>query len=404
MSAFFKHNCMSEILSLQGVIINKINKDSNEFLIKVHTLRKKNTCPHCLSGNVVKNGKGKTRKVRHGLSVEKLPMYLEFKSKRFKCKNCKKTFTISLPKNILKPRKRYSNLCIKQAMSVLKISNFNTAKNETGLSYYLLYKGLNEFYEKNKIIEIPKDCKLTIGIDGHGRLKRQMATTITLIRPIKKPLGLLPHESSSELTQFFTTHLTEEERLRVDEISMDMTNHNLGLLKLIFPNSKFVIDKFHLVKHLNDMLTEEYRIEMSVKSILRGHVFRRIGIGTRLPRAIFQHEYEWKTKQKERMNEIFINFPKLKYLYEIKEKIREIYNKNHSSKEEWLNLLNELPIEYSKTLIKRIDDILNYYTNKTTNAYTEGLHTKIKLFKRLSYGIRNPETYVKKMFLSVTST
>jgi transposase len=395
---------MSKILSLQGVIINKIEESTNEFLIKVHILRKKVNCTHCLSSNVIKNGKGKTRKVRHGLSVEKLPMYLEFKSKRFKCKNCKKTFTISLPKEILESRKRYSNLCIKQAINLLKITNFNTTKNETGLSYYLLHKALNEFYEKNKIIKIPKNCNLTIGVDGHSRSGHNMSTTITLIRPERKLLGLLPYESSSELVNFFTNNFTEEERLRVDEISMDMTNNNLGILKLLFPNTKFVIDKFHLIKYLNDMITEEYKTESNIKNLINGLGFRRRSLNTRLPRAIYMHKHQWSFKQKKRLDEIFTNFSKLKHLYDIKEQIRFIYNKNHSSKEEWLNLLNQLPIEYSKTLIKRIDDVLNYYTNKTTNAYTEGLHTKIKLFKRLSYGIRNPDTYVKKIFLSVIST
>jgi len=37
--------------------------------------------------------------------------------------------------------------------------------------------------------------------------------------------------------------------------------------------------------------------------------------------------------------------------------------------------------------------------HRTTNAYTEGVHTKIKLLKRASYGLRNIEVYVKKMLL-----
>ncbi|MBC7361737.1 MAG: transposase [Candidatus Aminicenantes bacterium] len=35
--------------------------------------------------------------------------------------------------------------------------------------------------------------------------------------------------------------------------------------------------------------------------------------------------------------------------------------------------------------------------HKTTNAYTEGAHTKMKLIKRLSYGYRNVEVYIKKV-------
>lgn len=405
MPTFFKHNCMSEILSLQGLIIDKVEKENNFFLIRVHVLRKNIKCPCCNSiKGITKHDGGKTRKVRHGLSVENIPMYLEFKSKRYKCKKCNKTFTLSLPESILKTRKRFTNLCINQIMKTLKISNFNITKTETGSSYYLMNKGLDEFYEKNKIIGLPKHSNLTIGIDGHSRAGHAMATTITLIRPERKPLGILPRGSSSEIVKFFRDNFTEEERLRVDEISMDMTNDNLGILKFMLPNAKIVIDKFHVIKHLNNMLLKEHKFEFNMKNILNHKKIERKGIGTRLPNLIYMHENEWSCKGRKKMDEIFLLYPNLKYLYDVKENIRGIYNKNISSKEEWMEELNKLPKEYSKTLIKRLDEILNYYTNKTTNAYTEGLHTKIKMYKRLSYGIRNPETYVKKMFLSVIST
>ena len=35
-----------------------------------------------------------------------------------------------------------------------------------------------------------------------------------------------------------------------------------------------------------------------------------------------------------------------------------------------------------------------------SNGYTEGVHTKIKLLKRISYGFRNREIYVRKMLLA----
>ena len=52
-----------------------------------------------------------------------------------------------------------------------------------------------------------------------------------------------------------------------------------------------------------------------------------------------------------------------------------------------------------KTLTTHLGHILNYFNNKTTNGFTEGIHTKFKLIKRYSYGIKNPEVYVKKLIL-----
>nr|MDA3839637.1 transposase [Patescibacteria group bacterium] len=43
---------------------------------------------------------------------------------------------------------------------------------------------------------------------------------------------------------------------------------------------------------------------------------------------------------------------------------------------------------------------LNYFENKTTNGFTEGCHTKIKMIKRVSFGFRNIDNYIAKMTLA----
>ncbi len=45
--------------------------------------------------------------------------------------------------------------------------------------------------------------------------------------------------------------------------------------------------------------------------------------------------------------------------------------------------------------------ILNFFDHRTTTAYTEGIHTKIKMIKRVSFGFRNAQVYVRKVLLSL---
>jgi transposase len=45
------------------------------------------------------------------------------------------------------------------------------------------------------------------------------------------------------------------------------------------------------------------------------------------------------------------------------------------------------------------EPILNYFEDNTTNAYTEGCNTKVKMLKRISFGLRNVEVYVRKVML-----
>jgi transposase len=56
---------------------------------------------------------------------------------------------------------------------------------------------------------------------------------------------------------------------------------------------------------------------------------------------------------------------------------------------------------YYKTSVETLQrwekEILTLIETRITNGYTEGIHTKIKLLKRMSYGISNPTTYIKRM-------
>ena len=58
-------------------------------------------------------------------------------------------------------------------------------------------------------------------------------------------------------------------------------------------------------------------------------------------------------------------------------------------------------VRWSRTLERWSEYILNYFHNRTTNAYTEEIHTKIKMVKRVSFAFRNVEVYVRKACLFV---
>jgi len=50
------------------------------------------------------------------------------------------------------------------------------------------------------------------------------------------------------------------------------------------------------------------------------------------------------------------------------------------------------------------EPILNYFHERTTNGFTEGCHTKIKMLKGVSYGLRNVDVYWRKMLFKFVSS
>jgi len=51
----------------------------------------------------------------------------------------------------------------------------------------------------------------------------------------------------------------------------------------------------------------------------------------------------------------------------------------------------------AKTLSSKKEEILNYYISRITNAYTEGVHRRYELIKRGHCGIRNIESFSKRL-------
>jgi hypothetical protein len=56
-------------------------------------------------------------------------------------------------------------------------------------------------------------------------------------------------------------------------------------------------------------------------------------------------------------------------------------------------------VRWGNTLKHWREPILNHFDNHTTNGFTEGCNTKIKMLKRVSYGLKNVDVYWRKMLL-----
>ena len=182
-------------------------------------------------------------------------------------------------------------------------------------------------------------------------------------------------------------------------INVDMTNKHKYVLEQYFPNAKIVIDHYHVVQYAISALQNFRRILQSARK-------------TNIPikRLMDKNGYRLTNKEKNIMLRYFLEFPELKRAYWLKERICSLYKiKNRRKarhkfkiiKYELLNSRELNLIELGNTLSRWEEKILNYFSCRITNAYTEGIHTKCKLIKRKSYGFRNVETYVRKLILGL---
>jgi len=171
------------------------------------------------------------------------------------------------------------------------------------------------------------------------------------------------------------------------------------VLEQELPKSQIVVDHFHVIKDANHRLEIARRLEQEMQGRKR--------IGKRW--WFVKGREKLKDWDKQALDKLLEKYPELKAFYYFKEKLRLFYKSK--SREEATTLLSRIILnmecnddaainQWGKTIKRWRTYILNYFISKTTNAYTEGAHTKIKMIKRLSFGFRNVQVYIRKMMLA----
>jgi len=336
----------------------------------------------------------RVRKILHGIYDDK-KVLLIWGSRRFKCKHCQFVFTEPRPAGV--NRKRYDNHFANEVVKQLATSNFKDTSKKYQVSPPVLISMLKDRKKEEKLPE----GELILNVDEHSFSGRDLKITIGEIRN-KKILAVLKDDRQATLRRYFKSW-PDEAKSRVKEICIDMKPSYLTVLKETFPDAKIVSDRFHVVKEMVRQV-EEIRKIMQTNG--------RIG-DKRMNRFLFaKNREELRPDEQQKLKKIFDNckrFPVLQNAYFVKEKVREMYRaKNRKEAERKFEMLivqlEQFEVgkikEMSNTLKRWRPYILNFFESRTTNAFIEGCHNKIKLLKRMSYGFRNFENYVLKITLA----
>ena len=214
--------------------------------------------------------------------------------------------------------------------------------------------------------------------------------------------------------------LLEEGRLKVKEVTMDLSTSMQDIITAVFPNATIVLDCFHVIKRCNDAIEElrlKFKREAQVDNRREERKFRErkkrneyhckwyrkthpktyegkvrsrkparknekyrpqvlsngdtvIELLTRAKHSLTQSPEKWSEKQKERMTLLFERYPKL---------------------EEWYKAVNACPsreVKAAREAIKsREDNVLNYFINRSTNTAAESLNSKLKSLRAQFRGV-----------------
>ena len=381
-------NCFN----LTGMILDRLEANEN-ICLHVRSPRNAFLCPKC--GRKTKTVYDeRKRKIIHGVFESKKVLLL-FRLRRFKCKNCQYVFTEPRPPGVR--RKRYDDHFADEALKHLSASNFK----ETGRKYQISSAVLVSMLKERKQEEKFPEGEVFLNVDEHSFSGRDMKITVGDPRN-KRLLAVLKDDRQETLRRYFQ-FLPDEAKSRIKEVCIDMKPSYLKAIEETVPKAAVVVDRFHVVKEMVRQV-EELRKIMQNKG--------RIG-DKRINRFLLaKNREDLDEEERERLKTIFEKkkkYPDLQNAYFVKEKVREIYLSK--SKQEAEKKFDALMFQLEQVQVGKLREmrdtlkrwkpcILNFFANRTTNAFIEGCHNKIKLIKRMSYGFRNFNNYVLKITLA----
>jgi transposase len=318
-------------------------------------------------------------------------VFLTLMKRRFRCPFCGKVFTE--PDEVF-GRRRRSSYRFREYLGreALHQTVRRTAQKEKvgeGLVRRCVAEEVGRIVEAKGVEETPE----FIGLDEFSVRGRRLYHTAICNLVEGEIMEVVEGQGQQRLEKYLGS-LAEPERVK--GVAMDMHEAFRQAVEMCLPWAKVVVDKFHLIRHINGALDK-------VRSRLQGGSRR----GKR--EDLFKSRYtllkgaerlaDW---EKTRLNQLFYRYPELRRAWMLKESFRGWYRETDRSRaEERLGSLEERIANDSLAEFKELlhtftnwrKEILNYFDYRITNGFVEGKNNRIKTIKRMAYGYRNMDNF-----------
>jgi len=374
-----------DLLALPNLKIDSVEKTKNRFIFHCTIQIKESKCPSCL-GNTSQRNQYDTRKVRD-LKISEREVWLHLRIPQFFCPECNRFFThkldwIQAGKSYTKRQSRFIfELCAKQPFTaVAAIANISH-KTVERLYYALAEEKINL---PNRYAEVRK-----LGIDEISN-KKGKQDYVCVLTDLEKgiQLDILPNRRKETLLAHFQK-LGKEFCEQIEVVSCDIWKTYIHVSQECFPNAEIVIDRFHVVKALNEVLDKER------KKLRREN--KDLDCFKSIKWVLYKRPENCKEEDLKLLDEAFEKSWMLEEIYQLRNTFNSMFDTSPNKEylqvelEYWIGhataIKNTFMDTFIGTLKRWIKPISAFASSGITNAVTEGLNNYLRYFKRISFGL-----------------
>ncbi|MCH8959752.1 MAG: ISL3 family transposase [Bacteroidetes bacterium] len=375
-------------------ILSLETNQKGDFIITIESTQEGTCCHKCGRKTTHCLGHDRPIELRH-LSILGKKTYIRICPARYHCSSCNGTTTQRLCWYV--PRSPHT----KAYDEYLLLSLVNSTVSDVSIKEDVGYEAVMGVINRHVATEVDWDeiNRLDlVGIDEVALKKghRSYVTIISYRLEAQTRVLAVLSDRKKETVKEFLLSIPKRLRKTIRAVCSDMYEGFLGAVKEVFGKRVLiVVDRFHVAKLYRKEVDSLRKREMK-----------------RLKKALSEQEYKalkgvmWalrKTDPNEQdqvlLDRLFWHSPLLKLAYELSCDLSDIFNKDQSradgrgSVRSWMVKVKQSDVgcfdRFLGTLEKWFDEITNYFVDRVTSGFVEGLNTKVKVLKRRSYGLLN---------------
>ena len=374
-------DCIEELTGLEDFIVTDVKNVYGEIHIYGRMAKRIHGCPRC--GTKTSKVHDYREQIVKDVSGFGQRTYLHLRKRRHVCPNCKKRFyeTTDFLSRYQRMTKRLICSILEEFHTVQSMKQIGKRCNISASTVARVF----DFVTYGTPV-LPK----VLSIDEfRGNAEGEKYQCILTDPKDKRVLDILPNRKAEDLYRYFSGF---PERKDVCYVSMDMSTLFRSVVKRSFPRAKIVVDRFHLVRNVCWALERVRKEEQKKFGPDRRKYFKR-------SKTLLLKHYEALTEEQMQQLALLLSASErirrayfaLQDFYQLMEEPDRYHAKRHLAA--WLMRVESygLPEFHACTVSIRdwLEEILNTFDVPYSNGFTEGTNNKIKVLKRVSYGVRN---------------
>jgi transposase len=369
-----------------------------ELIIDVESTLPTTVCRRCKHTISQAHGSDQPLKLRH-LPILGYVVYIRIRPKRFRCPYCDDHPTTTQRLSWYDPKALHTKAYERHLLIQLVNSTIEDVCQKEDTSYDAVLGVLERW------IAIAVDWTTlppfqVLGIDEIALKKghRDFVAIVTARLPDERlvVLAVLPDRAKATLIDWLT-QLPQAVRQQIRTVCTDMWEAYMAAVREVLPRAAIVIDRFHVAIHYRDGADALRKQELKR---LRAELPKDAADQLKHTMWPFRKRpADLEPDEQERLTRLFDQAPQLKQAYELREQLTSIFDTARSKAEglrritRWRRQVETSGLTcfdpFLKLLGTWLDLIANYFRQRQSSGFVEGLNNKLKVLKRRCFGLYN---------------